>query len=224
MNASKKMLASLALSAALLSGCASQVTEQSQFSGFLANYQGLQEVTTPSGQKALRWVADGFDPAAFDTVVFQGLQQYPAPRPDERVNMQTLNELQRFTSDNVSAVLSEGFTVVPSVQAAPAGSRILILNAAMTGVSASNEGMKWYEVVPVAAVAGAASVAAGTRDQDTALFIEADMVDAASGLPVLKVVRKVMGKTLENDKQAITADDFKDSIKGLTTDMHALLK
>jgi hypothetical protein len=223
MKNSMKIFAGLALGAVVLSGCTSQVTQESQFSGFLPNYEGMQEVTTPSGDKALRWVADGFDPSAFDTVVFKGLQQYPAPRPDERVNMQTLNELQSFTNNQVTKALSEKFNVVSSAQAAPAGSRTLILNAAMTGVSASPEGMKWYEVVPVAAVVGAASAAAGTRDQNTQLFIEADLVDAASGLPVAKVVRKVFGKTLENDKQAITADDFKGSINGLVTDMRAAL-
>jgi hypothetical protein len=91
-------------------------------------------------------------------------------------------------------------------------------------VSASTEGMKWYEVVPVAAVIGTVSAVTGIRDQNTELFLEADMVDAATGLPVMKVVRKVFGKTLDNDSQAITVDDFKAAIKGVTDDMNALLK
>jgi hypothetical protein len=40
----------------------------------------------------------------------------------------------------------------------------------------------------------------------------------------MKVVRKVFGKTLENNSQAITANDFKVAIKGVTDDMNALLK
>jgi hypothetical protein len=67
-------------------------------------------------------------------------------------------------------------------------------------------------------------VATGTRDQDTLLFIEADMVDAASGLPVIKVVRKVFGKQLDNDSEAITADDFKEAINGLATDIKSSMK
>jgi len=41
---------------------------------------------------------------------------------------------------------------------------------------------------------------------------------------MVKVVRKVFGKTLENDSQATTADDFKAAIKGVTDDLSTLLK
>ena len=50
-------------------------------------------------------------------------------------------------------------------------SKTLILRAAITGVNAENEGMKWYEVVPVAAVVGGVTAITGHRDQDTTLFI-----------------------------------------------------
>ena len=224
MITSRTLIAVIALSSLLLAGCTSMVTQQNQYSGFLPNYDGLQEVTTPSGAKVMRWEAPGFNPSGYDTVVFKGLQQYPAPKPDERVNMQTLQEIQSYASTSVKNALSQHFTVVSSTQAAPKGARILILNAAMTGVSAANEGMQWYNVIPVSAVVSGVQVATGTRDQDTELFIEADLVDAASGLPVAKVVRKVFGKQLDNDKQSISADDFKEAIQSVTSDMNVLLK
>ena len=224
MITSRTLIAGIALSSLLLAGCTSMVTQQNQYSGFLPNYDGLQEVTTPSGAKVMRWEAPGFNPSGYDSVVFKGLQQYPAPKPDERVNMQTLQEIQSYASTSVKNALSQHFTVVSSTQAAPKGARILILNAAMTGVSAANEGMQWYNVIPVSAVVSGVQVATGTRDQDTELFIEADLVDAASGLPVAKVVRKVFGKQLDNDKQAISADDFKEAIQSVTSDMNVLLK
>lgn len=224
MNMPRKLFVGVALSSLLLAGCVSKVTEQSQYSGFLPDYNGLQEVTTPSGEKAMRWIAPGFAPSAYNTVVFKQLELYPAPKPNERVNMQTLQSLQGYTTTSVKNTLAQKYTVVPSLSAAPAGARTLIMHAAITGVSASNEGMKWYEVVPVAAVVAGVSAATGHRDQNTELYIEADFVDAASGLPVVKVVRKVFGKTLENDSQAITADDFKAAIKGVTDDMSLLMK
>ena len=100
----------------------------------------------------------------------------------------------------------------------------MTMHAAITGVSASNEGMKWYEVVPIAAVVGAASAATGHRDQNTELYIEADLIDNASGLPVMKVVRKVFGENLKNDSQAITAADFKAAIGKLNLDLQTMLK
>ncbi len=223
MNLPRPLLLGITLSAALLSGCVSQVTEKAQYSGFLPSYDGLQEVTTPSGEKALRWVAPGFNPSAYSTVVFNQLELYPAPKPNERVSEATLQSLQTFASNSVKTTLAKKYKVVSSKQAAPAGAQVLILHAAITGVSASNEGMKWYEVVPVAAVVGAASAATGHRDQNTELYIEADLVDASSGLPVAKAVRKVFGKTLDNDKVAISADDFKEAIQHVTSDMAALL-
>lgn len=224
MNMSRKLFAGVALSSLLLGGCVSKVTEQSQYSGFLPDYNGLQEVTTPSGEKAMRWIAPGFAPSAYNTVVFNQLEMYPAPKPTERVNMQTLQSLQAYTTTSVKNTLAQKYRVVPSLSAAPAGARTLVMHAAITGVSASNEGMKWYEVVPVAAVVGTVSAVTGHRDQNTELYIEADFVDAASGLPVVKVVRKVFGKTLENDSQAITADDFKAAIKSVTDDLAVMTK
>ena len=224
MNMSRKLLLGTALSGLLLSGCVSKVTEQSQYSGFLPNYDGLQEVTTPSGQKAMRWIAPGFQASAYDTVVFKQLDLYPAPKPTERVNLQTLQELQSYTSTAVKSALAQNYQVVSSTQSAANGARVLILRAAITGVSASNEGMKWYEVVPIAAVVGATSAATGHRDQDTTLFIEAELVDARTNQTVARVVRKLFGKTLENSSQKITANDFKAAIAKLNSDLQTFIR
>ena len=224
MNLSRKLFVGAAFSSLLLAGCTSQITKEDQYSGFLPNYDGLQEVTTPSGDKAMRWVAPGFNPNAYNTMVFNKLEMYPAPSPDERVNMQTLETLQAFTTTSVKNTLSHKYKVVPNLQSAPAGARTLIMHAAITGVNAANDGMKWYGVVANAAVTGATTAVTGHRDQNTELFIEADLVDAATGLPVAKTVRKVFGKTLENDSQAITADDFKEAIGKVTLDLQAVLK
>jgi len=40
----------------------------------------------------------------------------------------------------------------------------------------------------------------------------------------VKVVRKVFGKTLKNESQAITVNDFKAAIDGLAGDMKAFIK
>lgn len=224
MNMTRKALAGMVFSSLLLAGCVSQVTEQDQYSGFLPNYDGLQETTTPSGAKVMRWIAPGFTPSAYGTVVFKGLELFPAPQPSDRVNLQTLQNLQAYASLSAKNVLSQKFLVVPDLKSAPASSRTLIMHVAITGVSASNEGMKWYEVVPVAAVIGGVQAATGHRDQDTELYLEADLIDAKSGLPMIKVVRKVFGETLKNDSQPITVNDFKAAIKGVTDDMSVLLK
>jgi hypothetical protein len=224
MSLTRNMIFGAALASLLLGGCTSKVTEREQYSGFLPNYNNMEEVTTTSGEKAMRWVSPSWNANAYDTVAFNKLELYPAPKPDERVNRQTLDELQRYMTSGAKASLGMKYRIVPTPQAAPAGSRVLILRAAITGVSASNEGMKWYEVVPIAAVVGGVSAATGHRDQDTELFIEAELVDARTNQTVARVVRKLFGKTLENSSQKITTNDFKAAIAKLNSDLQAFIR
>ncbi|PBJ23895.1 MULTISPECIES: DUF3313 domain-containing protein [unclassified Pseudomonas] len=224
MNLSRNLLIGAALTGVLLSGCTSKVTEQTQYSGFLDNYNNLQEVKTPSGGTVMRWTSPSWSSNAYDTVVFNKLEFYPAPKPNERVNQQTLTDIQNYMSSRAQATLSQKYRVVSNISSAPAGSRSLIMRAAITGVSASNEGMKWYEVVPVAAVVGATQAATGHRDQDTNLFIEAELIDANTNQTVARMVRKVFGTTLENESQQVTAKDFKAAIDKLNVDLWAFIR
>ena len=224
MNLSRNLIAGTALASLLLGGCTSKITEREQYSGFLSNYNNMEQVTTTSGEKAMRWVSPSWNPNAYDTVVFSRLELYPAPKPDERVNRQTLDELQRYMTAGAKNVLGHKYRVVSTAQAAPAGARVLILRAAITGVSASNEGMKWYEIVPVAAVIGGVGAATGHRDQDTELYLEGELVHARNNQTVARVVRKLFGKTLDNASQPITANDFKVAINKLNSDLQAFVR
>lgn len=224
MNLSRNLLVGAALTGLLLGGCTSKVTDKAQYSGFLTDYNNLQEVNTPSGGTAMRWVSPSWNANAYDTVAFNRLELYPAPQPNERVNQQTLDDLQNYMTTKAKGVLGQKYRVVSSPSAAPAGSKTLILRSAITGVNASNEGMKWYEVVPVAAVVGAAQAASGHRDQDTNLFIEAELIDAKTNQTMVKVVRKLFGSQLSNDSQKITTADFKAAIDKLNADIWAFIR
>lgn len=223
MKASTTVLVGIGLTVMLLGGCASKVTQPDQYSGFIPSYADLRHTTSASGQPVLRWVADGFSPGDYDTIVFEQLELYPAPRPDDRVNLETLQELQTFTSTNIRDELEQKYDIVANASDVSGSSRTLILHAAITGVTATDEAMQWYEALPVTAVAGAASRAAGYRDQNTELFLETYLIDASTGKPVIKMVRKVGGKTLKDSHQPITTDDFKSAIKTLMTDLHAFI-
>lgn len=223
MNLSRKLLVGAALTGLLLGGCTSKVTEREQYSGYLSNYNNLQEVTTPSGGTAMRWVSPSWNPNSYDTVAFNKLELYPAPKPNEQVNKQTLADIQNYMTNKAKTTLGQKYRVVTTPASAPAGSKVLIMRAAITGVNAENEGMKWYEVVPIAAVVGATQAATGHRDQETTLFIEAEFIDAKSNQTVAKVVRKVFGNQLSNESQKITAKDFKAAIDKLGTDFQAFM-
>ncbi|MEJ5056608.1 MULTISPECIES: DUF3313 domain-containing protein [unclassified Pseudomonas] len=223
MNLSRNLLIGAALTGLLLGGCTSKVTEKEQYSGYLSTYNNLQEFETPSGGTAMRWVSPSWNPNAYDTVAFTRLEMYPAPKPNERVNQQTLNDIQNYMTNKAKTTLGQKYRVVSSPSAAPAGSKVLVMRAAITGVSASPEGMHWYEVVPIAAVVGGVSAVTGIRDEDTELYIEAEFIDAKNNQSVARVVRKVFGTTLENDKQKITAQDFKTAIDKLGSDFQVFI-
>lgn len=219
MSLIRKFFVGIALTSLLLGGCTSKVTEKEQYSGFLSNYNNLQEVTTPNGEKAMRWVAPSWNPKAYNTVVFKQMDLYPVPKPNERVNRQMLDQLQAYMTDNAKSILNQNYRVVQNLQSVPAGSRVMVVRAAITGVTASNEGMKWYEVLPVAAVIGATQAATGHRDQNTELYIETELIDASNSQTVAKVVRKVLGEQVKNASQQLTVNDFKAAIKELNSDM-----
>lgn len=222
MNGLSKWVVGVALGGLLLGGCTSKVTEKDQYSGYLGNYDGLAETTSASGEPVLRWVASDFKPGNYSTVVFKQLDVYPTPSPNDKANAKTIEQLQAYMSSDAKATLSQRYKVVSSQQQAP-GSGTLILHAAITGVSSATEGMQWYEVLPITAVVGAASAASGHRDQNTFLYVEANLVDASTGQTKVKVVRKMFGKNLDNSSQTVTANDFKVALKTLNSDLSAFI-
>lgn len=135
-----------------------------------------------------------------------------------------LGLVDRYMSLSTKKIFSEKYRVVMNTHLAPAGSRALIMGAAMTGVCASNEGMHGYEVVPVAALVGSVRAVTGHRAQDSELYVHAECIDASTGETVAKVVRKVFGETLGNASQLITGNDFNVAIKKVGSDLQAFIR
>ncbi|MDX1723809.1 MAG: DUF3313 domain-containing protein [Pseudomonas sp.] len=203
--------------ALLLAGCASKVTEPEQYSGFLSDYSRLQPATSATGQPVLRWMAPGVSLANYQHVIVQSIGFHPAPSPSEQIGAPALADLQAYTSQQVKAAFGQRFQVHEA--GAQPGPNTLILRAAITGVDTKAEGLKPYEVIPIALVAAAASSASGARDRTTELFVEAELLDASTDQPVLQVVRKGYGKELENREAQVTLDTLKGVIDGIVRDI-----
>lgn len=211
----KLMLSSVLAGAVALGGCTSKTVSESQYSGFLPSYQGLKATESASGQKILRWVDPSFSAANYDSLVYQPVRFYPTPKADERISQQTYNDLLKYTNQRLSQAFAQRLKLVGF----PNGARSLEFRGAITGVSANTEGLKPYEVIPIALVAAGAMTAAGQRDQNTELYLEGELIDTSTGKPVMRVVRKGFGKTLDNDQQVVTFADLKSVIDELTTDV-----
>ncbi|WP_172147657.1 MULTISPECIES: DUF3313 domain-containing protein [Pseudomonas] len=217
MKRSSIAVTGLLFSALLLGGCASKVTEPEQYSGFLADYSRLQPATSPTGQPVLRWMAPGVNLNSYKHVVVQSIGFHPAPSPSEQIGAPALAQLQAYTSEQIKAAFGRRFQVHEA--GAQPGPQTLILRAAITGVDTKAEGLKPYEVIPIALVVAATTSATGARDRTTELFVEAELIDASTGQPVLQVVRKGYGKELENKEEQITLDTLKGVIDGIVRDI-----
>jgi hypothetical protein len=201
----RSSLLSLGLAAGLLlAGCASQTTQPSQYSGFLADYSQLKPATSASGVPVLRWVSPDYKAANYSSVYVEKPVFYPAPKPSEQVSQATLDQITGYLQQAIQRELSQRMKVVDTPT-----SDSLVLRSAITGVSTSAEGLKFYEVIPIALVAAAASTAAGTRDRNTDIYVELEAVDASNSQPLVRVVRKGHGLQLENDSTQLTLDDLK---------------
>ena len=192
------------LTGLLLSGCASQTTQPAQFSGYLADYSQLQPATSATGAPVLRWISPQFNSARYRTVYVEKPSFYPQPAPSDQVSTQTLENVRDYLHQALTRELQGRMQVVsePTMDS-------LVLRSAITPVTVSTEGLKAYEVIPVALVLAAATTAAGTRDRNSTIFIELEALDGRTSAPMLRVVRKGHGLTLENSGTQLTLDDLK---------------
>lgn len=191
----------------LLAGCASQTTQPSQYSGFLADYSQLQPATSASGAPVMRWVSPDFKDSNYRSIYVEKPVFYPAPKPSDQVSQGTLDQIADYLQQAIEREVSQR---MPVVNAPNRDS--LVLRSAITGVDVSAEGLHAYEVIPIALVLAAANTAAGTRDRDTAIYVELEAVDAGNSKPMVRVVRKGHGLQLENSSTHLTLNDLKPAL------------
>lgn len=203
----------LVVSALLLSGCTSHVADKQHYSGFLADYSQLKPSESASGEPTLRWISPDYKSSQYQDVLYTPVVFYPAARPTARVSQQTLDQIRSYTDIQLKGAIATRLPLVN--QASP---HTLKVRAAITAVSAENEGVQFYEVVPIAAVVASTMAASGHRTQNSELFLEIEASDAVTGKPLIRVVRKAFGKTVSNSTTPITFADLKPGIDTLVRD------
>lgn len=196
-----------------LSGCASKVAEPTQYSGFLKDYSNLQETTSATGKPTLRWVDPNYNPKNYDSIVYNPVTYYPTPKPSTQIGQKALDDIRHYADQQIKQAVSQHKRIV-----ATPGPHSLIFRGAITAVDSTNEGLKFYEVVPVALVVAGTQMATGHRTMDTHLFFEGELIDAATNKPVVKVVRKGEGKDLNNEDTPMTLQTLKQTIDDMAVD------
>lgn len=197
-----------------LGGCASSQVDPSQYSGFLKDYSLLKPAESATGAPVMRWIDPDVKLSEYTQVYIEPSQFYPKPQPTAVISAQTLQSITRYYDAALKRELGKD---MPLAQGP--GPNTIIVRPAITAVSTSTEGLKPYEVVPIALVAAAVNTAAGGRDQNVEIATEAAFLDAANNKVLAQVVRKGSGTQLENDKTQLTLDNVKPVLDGWATDL-----
>lgn len=202
-----RIVFSTLLAGLLLAGCASQTTKPEQYSGFLGDYSQLKPATSASGAPVMRWVASDFDLSRYRSVMVEKPQFYPKPQPSAQVSEATLLQIADYLQQAMQRELQGRLVVVDQPD-----QDTLVLRSAISAVDVSPEGLKAYEVIPIALLAAAATTASGTRDMDSEIYVELEALDARTSKPVARVVRKGHGLALENTSTQLSLADVKPAL------------
>lgn len=195
-------------------GCASSQVDPSQYSGFLKDYSRLKPAESATGAPVMRWIDPDVKLSKYTEVYIEPSQFYPRPQPTAVISAQTLQSITRYFDTALQRELGKNLRVVNGP-----GPDTLIVRPAITAVSTSTQGLKPYEVVPLALVAAAVNTAAGGRDQNVAIATEAAFLDADTQKVLAQVVRKGSGTPLENEKTQLTLDAVKPVLDGWAKDL-----
>ena len=195
-------------------GCASSQVDPSQYSGFLKDYSRLKPAESATGAPVMRWIDPDVKLSTYSQVYIEPSQFFPKPQPTAVISAQTLQSITRYFDTALQRELGKTLRL-----ASGPGPDTLVLRPAITAVSTRTEGLKPYEVIPIALVAAAVNTAAGGRDQNVEIATEAAFLDADTNKVLAQVVRKGSGTPLENDKTQLTLDAVKPVLDGWAKDL-----
>jgi len=208
-------LSTLCLATLAMAGCSSNETRPEDYSGFLSDYSLLKEAKSPSVVQVMRWIDPKLKLDQYRSVYIEPTQFHPQPQPTVKIPQSTLASITRYYDEALRRELGKSMPL-----ATGPGPGVVVVRAAITAVSSKTEGLKPYEIIPVALVAAAVSTASGIRDQETTLGTEAAFLDGGDGRVIAEVVRKGTGKPLANDTQVMQASDVQSVIDSWASDLH----
>jgi hypothetical protein len=192
----------------ILAGCASTQTDavanREQYSGFLANYDELTEVTGINDQEYLRWISPDIKAGTYTSIYPKSVIFYPKLTPQQLAGRNTLIQIRDYFND----ALKKELEAVGALATGP-GPGVAEIQLAITGVYIENEGVRALEVLPVGAVFGLGETAMGARDQVVQLVVEGKATDSQTDKLVATAIYKGVGEDLPNDETQLTLDDVK---------------
>ncbi|MNG72560.1 hypothetical protein D3C76_218580 [compost metagenome] len=197
-----------------LAACSSNRVDPSDYSGFLKDYSRLQPAESVSGAPVMRWVDPNLKLNQYTQVFIEPSQFYPKPQATAVISQKTLQDISRYFNEAMRRELGSVLTLAKGP-----GPGTIVVRPAITAVSTSNEGLKPYEVIPIALISAGVNTAMGGRDQEVDIGVEAAFLDGGNQKVLAQVVRKGTGKDLENKTTQLTLNDVKPVLDGWASDM-----
>lgn len=181
----------------VLAGCAATQdrVKEDEYSGYLPDYNILESVDTEEGTSLL-WLDESVTGGKYTKIMLDPIVFYP-PEQLQGLSSEQKSVIEGLTAQIDQALLGaldESTSVVTD-----AGPDVARLRPAITGLSQAKEGMKAYEILPIAAIISGAKLAAGKRDQVIILSMETKLEDSLTGKLVGANVRKGVADTGENN-------------------------
>ena len=157
-----------------------------------------EEVEIRDGRTAKRWIGPKLSFANYKKVMVKDVIFFPEPTPSDQVSIETLNEVRGYLTENLKNKIGE----VLNLSEEP-GEEVLSIQVAITGVDVKTQGMKVYEIVPVAAIFGGIKAVTGKRDRDVIVFVETAVTDSLTGEMVGAGERRLEGEQLKGKKEKL---------------------
>lgn len=197
------------LSTSLLAACAGSGPSGSTpaevpRSGYLGDYSVLTKASGDYQGEALRWINPDMVKGKYKKIIIHPVVFYPKPKEGTQVKQENLDKISDYLTQKLSQEISKSYELTNTP-----GADTLDYKLAVTGVATTVEGLKAYEVVPVALVLAGASTALGYRDKVVTISVEGMLTDSMTNEVMAKGLRQGVGETLADDQQQLVVEHVK---------------
>ncbi len=194
----------------------STAVAQDRDSGFLRDYTRLEAGKDSKGVPIRNWVSAKFTPANYNALLLDPIVFYPEPQPSEKVSAVELQRMLAYVNEVYRQAVSKRLNLVDRP-----GPGVVRLRIALTSVAANEEGLKPYQLIPLAFLATMASRAAkGGAPQRALIIVEAEATDSTTGELLASRVRVGTGERLARaaNVDVVTLDAVKPILDELAED------
>lgn len=195
----------IALSIALVSAaCAQTTTKKEEFSGFLSDYSGFEEIEAGDGSKMVGWISPTISEREYHSIIVDSLVLYSSTKADDNVDQQTINEVLSYLTDRLREEIGKRANVVYKP-----GPGVARLRGAITTIRAGAQPLRWYNYTPITMTVAGIGEATGVRDEQVQVIAETELVDSETSERLAAGSRFGAGKNIDPDGE-ITMEDLKE--------------